>query len=387
MASPNPQYLAAVRTASQKYGVPADLLAAQIGAESDWNPNAKSPAGAVGISQFMPGTAKGYGIDPSNPLQSIDAQGKMMSSLLKSYKGSVPLALAAYNAGAGAVAKAGGKVPNIPETQQYIKRILATRSRYPGLAAADSGGGLTLPSGKTAQTVPPGSPQPPPAAASDTSSAKTAPASPILGLTPGGLLEAAQAHLGQTKAAGGTSYIEQALGMHTDPLTPNTNPVTGATLPSGVFSSVPVNKLKMSPGAMSDANLSPSGQTIVQAALKFKGTPYSWGGGGINGPTKGIAQGAGTKGFDCSALLQYSVYQATGEKIPRTAMEQYQAAKPVNITSAKPGDAIFFGTTKNVHHVGIYIGNGKFIEAPHTGAVVRISTLADRKDIVGAGRF
>src|SRR4051812_28751270 len=115
----NPQFLTAVKQASAKYGVPADLLAAQIQAESGWNPKAKSPAGALGISQFMPGTAKGYGIDPLNPLQAIDAQGKMMGSLLKSYKGDVSLALAAYNAGSGAVAKAGGKVPAIPETQNY----------------------------------------------------------------------------------------------------------------------------------------------------------------------------------------------------------------------------------------------------------------------------
>jgi cell wall-associated NlpC family hydrolase len=247
--------------------------------------------------------------------------------------------------------------------------------------------GLKLPSGKTAQTVVPGSAQAPQVPASGTLTPKTTQAATQPGLTVGGLLNQAKMHLGQSKAANGESFVEQAHKEHKDLFLPNLDPLTQAPLPSGAFSSVPVNKLKMSPAAEQDAKLSPSGKGIVDAAVAFKGTPYSWGGGGISGPTTGIAQGAKTKGFDCSALLQYSVYQATGQKIPRVSQEQYKAAKPVSIVNAKPGDAIFFGTPKNVHHVGIYIGDGKFIEAPHTGAVVRISTLADRKDIVGAGRF
>lgn len=125
-------YLAAVAAASTKYNVPAELLAAQIQAESGWNPNAKSPMGATGISQFMPGTAKGFGIDPTNPLESIDAQGKMMGRLIKSYGGNQDKALAAYNAGAGNVAKYGG-VPPFKETHDYINRIHSYESNYPGL--------------------------------------------------------------------------------------------------------------------------------------------------------------------------------------------------------------------------------------------------------------
>jgi cell wall-associated NlpC family hydrolase len=368
----NPQYLSAVKQASSKYGVPADLLAAQIGAESGWNPSARSPAGAVGISQFMPGTAKGYGIDPTNPLQSIDAQGKMMGSLLKSYTGDVPKALAAYNAGAGAVKKYGG-VPPFKETQNYIKTIQDTRSRYPGLQSGDT---LPLPSGKTT-TIPGLGAQTAPKTLSSPTQGQ--PVSPF-GLTPGALLDAAKQHLGMQKQSQGISFIEQALGAQTNPVNQT------APLPSGGFSSVQVNKLQMSPN-VADPKLSPSGQGIVQAALKFKGTPYSWGGGGISGPTKGIAQGSKTTGFDCSSLLQYSVFQATGKKIPRVAQQQYAAAAPVDLQHAKPGDAVFFGTKQNVHHVGIYLGDGKFIEAPHTGDVVKVSTLAGRSDLVGVGRL
>lgn len=149
-------YLQAVAAASKKYGVPADLLAAQIQGESGWRPDAKSPAGALGISQFMPGTAKGYGINPLDPLASIDAQGKMMGNLLKSYKGDVAKALAGYNAGSGAVAKYGG-VPPYPETQKYIKNVLSYRKNYPGLAK----GNLPLPDGSESTVKTPGNPSNP----------------------------------------------------------------------------------------------------------------------------------------------------------------------------------------------------------------------------------
>jgi hypothetical protein len=217
--------------------------------------------------------------------------------------------------------------------------------------------------------------------------AQTAPPKPgqvtPQGLTPGDLFAAAKAHLGDSKAADGISHIEQAFQQSKSPLQPQ---IGELKLPSGAFSSVPVNKLKFGKDVGTTA-LAPSAKGIVQAALKFKGTPYSWGGGGINGPSKGTAQGASTTGFDCSSLLQYSVYQATGRKIPRVAQAQYGAATPVDLKNAKPGDAVFFGTKSNVHHVGIYMGDGKFIEAPHTGDVVKVSSLAGRSDLVGVGRF
>lgn len=245
--------------------------------------------------------------------------------------------------------------------------------------------GLKLPSGKTAQTTLPGGQQTTPAGASATSSPAATPGSPVLGLTPGGLLEAAKAHLGQTKAASGISFIEQALGQSKDPAQ-QTQMIGMLKLPSGAFAQTQVNKLKMSPD-VEDPKLSPSGQGIVQAALKFKGTPYSWGGGGVKGPTLGIAQGAKTKGFDCSGLVQYSVAAATGKVIPRVASAQYAASKKVPLGAAKPGDIVAFGSKDNIHHIGIYLGDGKFIEAPHTGDVVKVSSLAGRKDLVGVGRF
>ena len=109
--------------AAQRWSVSAHLLAAQLYAESNFNPFARSPAGALGIAQFMPGTAAAMGLaDPFDPGAAIDAQAHLMRDLLGRF-GSVPLALAAYNAGAGAVAGC-GCIPPFPETRAYVARIL-----------------------------------------------------------------------------------------------------------------------------------------------------------------------------------------------------------------------------------------------------------------------
>jgi len=110
--------------AAAKWGVSAALLAAQLMAESNFDPFAVSPAGAEGIAQFMPGTAASYGLaDPFDPVEAIDAQAHLMSDLIHRF-GSPELALAAYNAGPGAV-EACSCVPTIPETSAYVARIMA----------------------------------------------------------------------------------------------------------------------------------------------------------------------------------------------------------------------------------------------------------------------
>jgi hypothetical protein len=129
------RFRAPILRSAARWNVSAGLLAAQLLAESNFNPYAVSPAGAQGIAQFMPGTAAAYGLDdPFDPEKAIDAQAHLMSDLLRQF-GSVPLALAAYNAGPGAVA-ACDCVPPYPETQAYVARIL-------GLL--DGAGELTVP--------------------------------------------------------------------------------------------------------------------------------------------------------------------------------------------------------------------------------------------------
>jgi hypothetical protein len=110
--------------AATHWNVSAALLAAQLMAESNFDPYAGSPAGAQGIAQFMPGTAAAYGLEnPFDPDEAIEVQAHLMSDLIHQF-GSPQLALAAYNAGPAPV-EACGCVPGYPETQAYVSRILA----------------------------------------------------------------------------------------------------------------------------------------------------------------------------------------------------------------------------------------------------------------------
>ena len=134
------RFAPALSRAAQRWNISAALLAAQIMAESNFNPFARSPAGARGISQFMPGTAAALGLrDPFDADASIDAQAHLMRDLLRQF-GSVPLALAAYNAGPAPVA-ACGCVPPYPETRGYVARILGLLG---GAGEAAAGGGLVV---------------------------------------------------------------------------------------------------------------------------------------------------------------------------------------------------------------------------------------------------
>jgi hypothetical protein len=117
------QYAPMIAEAAQRWNVSAALIAAQLYAESNFNPNAVSPAGARGIAQFMPGTARAYGLsNPFDARAAINAQAHHMRDLLRQF-GSIPLALAAYNAGPGAVSSC-GCIPPYPETRGYVARIL-----------------------------------------------------------------------------------------------------------------------------------------------------------------------------------------------------------------------------------------------------------------------
>jgi hypothetical protein len=128
----------AISRAAQRWNVGAALLAAQLYQESHFNPFAISPAGARGIAQFMPGTAKDYNLaDPFDGDAAILAQGHLMHDLLAQF-GSVPLALAAYNAGSRAVA-ACGCIPQIPETVEYVATILGLLGGAGDVAAAGTG--------------------------------------------------------------------------------------------------------------------------------------------------------------------------------------------------------------------------------------------------------
>jgi Transglycosylase SLT domain/D-alanyl-D-alanine carboxypeptidase len=118
------QFRMTILRAATRWNVSAPLLAGQLMAESNFDPDAGSPAGAQGIAQFMPSTAAAYGLrDPYDPVEAIDAQAHLMSDLLRRF-GDPSLALAAYNAGPAPV-EACDCIPGYPETQAYVSRILA----------------------------------------------------------------------------------------------------------------------------------------------------------------------------------------------------------------------------------------------------------------------
>jgi hypothetical protein len=117
------RYRSMIERAAARWNVSAALLAAQLMAESNFDPFAGSPAGAQGIAQFMPSTAASYGLaDPYDPVEAIDAEAHLMADLIRQF-GSPQLALAAYNAGPAPV-EACHCVPAIPETTAYVSRIV-----------------------------------------------------------------------------------------------------------------------------------------------------------------------------------------------------------------------------------------------------------------------
>ena len=116
-------YQPLIERAARHWGVPADLITAVIEQESGFDPNATSPAGAQGLMQLMPSTAQGLGVGNAyDPAQNIWGGAHELSIQLQRF-GDVRLALAAYNAGGGAVSRYGG-VPPYPETQNYVRQVM-----------------------------------------------------------------------------------------------------------------------------------------------------------------------------------------------------------------------------------------------------------------------
>jgi soluble lytic murein transglycosylase-like protein len=126
---------AEINTAAQSNGIAPALLKGLVSQESGFNPSARSGAGAVGLTQLMPGTAAALGVtNPLDPVQSLQGGAKYLRQQLDRFGGDEKLALAAYNAGPGAVQKYGG-VPPYRETQNYVNSVMSKAAAYRGTVA------------------------------------------------------------------------------------------------------------------------------------------------------------------------------------------------------------------------------------------------------------
>jgi len=110
-------------------------------------------------------------------------------------------------------------------------------------------------------------------------------------------------------------------------------------------------------------NISPARLRMINIAKSTIGVPYKWGG---NSPQRG---------FDCSGLMSYVYKNATGLKIPRTAAQQRDNSRTISYAQLQPGDMLFFKTGKRTNHVGVYIGDRKFIHAPSGGKRVKVASM------------
>lgn len=341
---PIPDYRALAAQTAQRHGIPVPLFQNQIGAESGWNPNAGSPAGAQGLGQLMPQTAAGLGVkNILDPAQNLEGAATYLQQQYRKF-GRWDLALAAYNAGPGAVEKAGNQVPQFAETQAYVKKILGGQPNQAG------GGIVSAPESDTTVS-PPASPTPQPAQTFDSQAA------PSPGMSLSQVLAASApsaTSVGILGRLGGTAgRVAQASTADIPLPTPQT-----------------VGELQTGKGAIPlqvdhGGPVSPASSTVVKQAEDYLGTPYLWGGADPR------------KGFDCSGFVQY-LYKQQGIALPRTTYQQVKVGQAVHDPKdLQPGDILFFSDKGDVHHEGLYIGGGEFIHAPHTGDVVKISSLSE----------
>lgn len=123
---------------------------------------------------------------------------------------------------------------------------------------------------------------------------------------------------------------------------------------------------------------SSAAQTAIDAAMRYLGTPYAWGGGGTRGPGPGLDPDEGVIGFDCSGLTQYA-YARAGISIARNSRAQYASLPKVSSDDLQPGDLVFWGSDGSdpgsIEHVAIYLGGSQVLQAPQSGDVVKVSRM------------
>jgi len=338
-----PNYQAITRQIASRYGL-GDWFVNQIRQESGFNPNAKSGAGAQGIAQIVPHWhPDAPGMD--DPVGQLNWAAKYMSGLVNQHGGNVAQALSVYNSGRPDAYLdpnfAGG------QTYNYVKSILGGSSgrqasplplpsspSLPGMSGSGLGG--SAPSLSPSALSPP-LPQNP---LSNPLSVPNMVAFGGLGQDPSQAL----------------SNLTMAVAMQPPPGMSGQMPqATTYSLPTPNTVGVQVDHSK---------DVSPNAGAVIRLADHYLGTPYQWG--GANPKT----------GFDCSGFVQW-LYGKAGVNLPRTTYQQIKVGQPVSRQNLRPGDIVFFSDQGDVHHEGLYIGDNQFIHAPHTGDVVRISSLSE----------
>ena len=142
-----------------------------------------------------------------------------------------------------------------------------------------------------------------------------------------------------------------------------------------------LNSIGILDPATGPASSVPTGRThgaqaieyVIRRAGSQLGVPYSWGGGTLDGPSRGVNQGAGTVGFDCSGLTRFA-FAGVGVLLPRYSGDQYEAGRKIAPSEAKRGDLLFWGPGGSQHEA-IYLGGGRMIEAQQTGVPIKVSPV------------
>jgi cell wall-associated NlpC family hydrolase len=176
--------------------------------------------------------------------------------------------------------------------------------------------------------------------------------------------------------------------------TPTPSPSPSSPSPSATSSSSPsATSSSPAPSSSTPSSPAPSSQdrvrVVLDRALSELGTTYAWGGGDANGPTQGIHDGGEADafgdyrkvGFDCSGLMVYA-FAGVGITLPHYSGYQIDAGPKFPLAQRKPGDLLFWADGDGVHHVALYLGDDKMVEAPESGKVVRIAPIRLDDEIV-----
>lgn len=331
--------------AAQTYGVDPALFDRLVSTESGYNyEGTRSPnsAGAVGLTQVVPRWHPDA--DLSTPGSQLDYGAKHLGSLIKQY-GNPEDALSVYNSG-----RPWSEGQGIPETKAYVSKILS--GYQPGVSAQRMrAAGANVPQENVAVERTNGALER--LSAMKPSLAKELSQGLLSDDQSEGLMGAVSRYTGKKR-----EYAKQAAQVKEEMAKWGGDVGAGAGAAASDFLG-------------NDAD--PSDSQAVNAAKSQLGVPYSWGGGGTGGKSRGFAQGANTIGFDCSSLVQYA-WAKQGVQLPRTTYEQIKVGQAVpSLAEAKPGDLLF----PSEEHVQIYLGNGKIIEAPRTGGKVQVVPVRD----------